>query len=528
MDSKTRDRGIEDVRAELAHMFDAGEKDRLLDTVCELLRQMLQDNDQLAAQKLDLLKKLYGKKTERIDPATLLQAVAEMTQEAAPSPEDPDTPAVTERPSEVVPRVKQPVKRGRRPLPAQLERVEIRLTPTAEQLAATSGQMSKMDEERSEVLEYEPGRFKVLVYIREVWSNAVGQIVTAPVPDKVIDKGLPGPRLLAHVIVSKYRDHLPLARQVQIFRRLGVELSKNTLVDWMAAVAHLLQPLARAIFIHAMASYVLQVDDTRLPVQDRHQVKKLKKGHLWALSGDHRYIAYAYTDNWRAETAFELLGARIGWMQVDGYKGYERIFDMGLAVAVGCWMHCRRYFVRAFDKKDLRAAIPLDLIRRMYAVEAAAKEAGDSHEQRLARRQRETQPLVDELRRWLDEHKGRSPPSELLAKAITYADNHWELLCQPLKDGALALDNGDVERELRGTALGRKNWLFAGSDAGAQNAAIIKTVLDTAVRQGLDPGEYLQDVLIKLSSGWLYRRLDELLPEPWQRLHGPQARVEQS
>ena len=108
------------------------------------------------------------------------------------------------------------------------------------------------------------------------------------------------------------------------------------------------------------------------------------------------------------------------------------------------------------------------------------------------------------------------------------ADNHWELLCQPLKDGALALDNGDVERELRGTALGRKNWLFAGSDAGAQNAAIIKTVLDTAVRQGLDPGEYLQDVLIKLGSGWLYRRLDELLPETWQRLHGPQARVEPS
>lgn len=287
----------------------------------------------------------------------------------------------------------------------------------------------------------------------------------------------------------------------------------------MAAVAHLLEPLARLIYIYAMASHVLQVDDTKLPVQDRSKKKALKRGHLWALVGDHRYVAYKYTDNWSAQSAVELLGARIGWMQVDAYKGYEQVFALGLATEVGCWMHCRRYFVRAFEAKDLRAAIPLDLIRQMYEVEALAKQQGDSAAQRLVRRQNDTKPLMDKLRAWLDEQKERDPPSEKLSKAITYALNHWDALSQPLVDGALELDNGDVERALRGPVLGRKNWLFAGSDEGAERTAIITTVIETAVRHGVPLWPYLYDVLVKLSSGWPYRRLEELLPDNWQRLH---------
>jgi hypothetical protein len=240
---------------------------------------------------------------------------------------------------------------------------------------------------------------------------------------------------------------------------------------------------------------------------------------MWALVGDHRYVAYRYTDNWRADTTVALLGERIGWMQVDGYKGYEQVFARGLALEVGCWMHARRYFVRAFKGKDMRAAKPLELIRQMYKVEEASREADESHEARLLRRQRDTKPYVDELREWIDEHKGGEPPSSSLAKAITYADNRWVALCCPLYDGALELDNGDVERALRGTALGRKNWLFAGSDEGAERAAILNTVIETAVRHGVDVWHYLYDVLIKLSAGWPMRRLAELLPENWRELH---------
>lgn len=513
------DRGIGEVREQLAALFDAGEKEVLLEQVCELLSSALRNVDQLQGRVKELLHRLYGRSSERINPNQLALALAELQADA-----DPEAPAVPVPPSEGEPRLSEQVKKaskhGRKRLPPELPREELRLQPTAEQLAQTSGNMSKIGEERSEVLEYVPGHFKVLVYVRETWSNPLGEIVTAPVPDKVIDKGLPGPGLLTQVVVSKYRDHLPLDRQVKIYRRLGVELSPKTLGDWAAAVAYLLAPLARLIYVRALESYVLQVDDTRLPVQDRSKERNIKNGRLWALVGDHVYVAYRYAKDWTGESTAAFLAPRVGWMQVDGYKGYERIFEQGLAIEVGCWMHCRRYFVDAFKRRDFRAARPIDLIRAMYRVEDAAKQAGDSPEQRLERRQRDTRPIMDELKKWIDEHKGREPPTSYLAKAMTYADNQWTALKRPLEDGALELDNGDVERALRGPVLGRKNWLFAGSDAGAERTAVIATVLETAARHGVDEWRYLYDVLVKLSSGWLNRRLEELLPHRWAELHG--------
>jgi transposase len=421
MTNPPHDFGVGAVRAELAEMFDAGEKDRLLETVEKLLTSALRDANAQSERVAELLKKLYGQKKERISPHQLALALDELRQEQAQLEKsicEPNAPAVEQPPSEAVPRLRKP--RGRRPLPAHLPREEIRITPTEEQLAATSGGMRKMSEERSEVLEYVPAHFKVLVYLREVWSNSTGEIVTAPVPNKVIDKGLPGPGLLTQVVVAKYRDHLPLARQVQIYQRAGVELSRNTLVDWVAAVAYLLEALARLIYQRAMQSHTLQVDDTKLPVQDRSKAKNIKRGHIWALVGDHRYVAYKYTDNWRADTTVALLGKRIGWMQVDGYKGYQQVFALGNAMEVGCWMHARRYFVRAFENKDLRAARPLEWIRQMYEIEAASREAGESHDERLTRRQRDTKPIVDALRAWLVAHKGCDSPNSLLSKAITY------------------------------------------------------------------------------------------------------------
>lgn len=510
--------GIDEVCTELEKMFDAGEKDALLSEVRNLLGSALGQVDQLSERVRELLHQLYGRKSERINPNQLGLAFAELQADG-----DPDEPAVPTPPTEGEPRLRQRAdsakKRGRKPLPPDLPREEIRLLPTAEQLAATSGKMSLVGEEKSEVLEYEPARFKVLVYVREVWSNDTGEIITAPAPDKVIDKGLPGPGLLTQVVVAKYRDHIPLNRQTTIYRRSGVELSRNTLVDWVAAVAHELQPLARVIYKRVMTSHVLQVDDTKLPVLDRRKAKNIKRGRLWALVGDHEYVAYRYAEDWRGETTAEFLAARIGWMQVDGYKGYEQIFDLGWAIEVGCWMHCRRYFVKAFEGGDLRADKPIKLIRAMYKIEADSKEADDSHAQRLERRERDTRPIVKELGEWIAEHSGSEPPSTALGRALTYAKNQWQALLRPLEDGALELDNGDVERALRGPAMGRRNWLFAGSDEGARRAAIIATVLESATRHDLDLWQYLYDILVKLSSGWLNKRLEELLPHRWRELH---------
>ncbi|MCG8420874.1 MAG: IS66 family transposase [Proteobacteria bacterium] len=512
-------RGIDEVCVELERMFDAGEKAALLGAVRQLLGSALGQVDQLSARVGELLHQLYGRKSERLNPNQLKLALAELQDEG-----EPDQPAVSIPPSEGEPRLRpkdtdKVKKRGRKPLPPDLPRDEIRVVPTAEQLAEISGKMTLVGEQKSEVLEYEPAQFKVLVYVGEVWSNDEGQIVTAPVPDKVIDKGLPGPGLLTQVVIAKYRDHLPLNRQTVIYRRSGVELSRNTLVDWVAAVAYILEPLAKRIYQRVMTSHVVQADDTTLSVQDRRKAKNIKKGRLWALVGDHDYVSYRYAEDWRGDTTAGFLSARVGWMQVDGYKGYEQIFALGMAVEVGCWMHCRRYFVKAFKRNDLRAAKPLELIGAMYKIEAESKEAGESHAQRLERRQRDTQPIVTKLGEWIEEHAAKEPPSTALGKALTYARNQWQALLRPLEDGALELDNGDVERTMRGPAMGRRNWLFAGSDEGAKRAAIIASVLESATRHKLDLRQYLYDILVKLSSGWLNRRLEELLPHRWRELH---------
>jgi transposase len=203
-------------------------------------------------------------------------------------------------------------------------------------------------------------------------------------------------------------------------------------------------------------------------------------------------------------------------MQVDGYKGYARVFALKKAIEVGCFMHMRRYFVRALDSKDVRAVIPVEKIRAIYRVERAAKDMGDTPDERLQRRERDSLPILLSLRNWLDEQIGRHPPKSLLGRAVTYADNHWEAMCRPWEDGRLEIDNGDVERALRGNAVGRKNWLFAGSDEGAERAAIIHTVVESAARHGLEVEAYLRDVLMKIASGWSNKRLGELLPHCWQ------------
>ena len=516
----TRSDTLAQVMDQLSALFDAGDKKRLLEEIARLLGSAQREVNSLSGRVAELLTQLYGRKSERFNPNQLEMALA-----ALQPVENPDEPAITVPPSEGEPRSRQRAsrskKRGRKSLPSELPREEIVLLPNSDQLAEAGDGMKKIGEQRSEVLEWVPAHFKVLVYIRETWANDLGEIVTAPPAPKVIDKGLPGPGLLAQVAVAKFRDHLPLNRQVQIYRRSGVELSRSTLVDWMAAVAYLLEPLARLIFQRVMSSHVLQVDDTRLPVLDRKKKKNIKNGRLWAMVGDTSYVAYRYTRDWKGASAAEFLALRIGWMQVDGYKGYKQTFQLGLAIEVGCWMHCRRYFYKALERGDKRAQAPLAFIRGMYQVEAASKEAGDSPQERLERRLRDSVPLRDQLGQWIADHGNRELPSSHLGKALTYAINQWNALMRPFEDGALELDNGEVERALRGPAQGRKNWLFAGSDAGAERSATIATVLESAVRHGVEPWAYLQDVLTKLSHGWLNRRLEELLPHRWRELHDP-------
>jgi transposase len=497
---------------ELRALWDADRKDQALEVVESLLSAMFDERKQHVAKIRELLRKVYGRSSERLSPNQLklaLEGLRDDAREEVPADPEAELPA---DPPERKQRKKR--KSGRRPLPKDLPREEIRLTPSDEQIEGL-GPMEKIGEERSEVLEYIPAQFKILIYVRETWASKDGAVVTAEVPNKVIEKGLPGPGLLTQVVLSKYKDHAPLNRQTKIYARSGVDLSRNTLVDWVAAVAFLLEPLARRINELALLAHALQVDDTRMPTLDRRKAKKIKRGHLWVLVGDQKWIAFRYTPDWTSDSARSVLGDRIGWAQVDGYAGFEVIAKAGLALLVGCWMHARRYFVKAFEAKDMRAAVPLEMIKRIYKIERASKEAGDDHDARYRRRQAETVPILDELEIWIAEHIGSETPTSRLGRALTYAHNHWEILRVVVNDGALEIDNGEVERIIRGPAVGRKNWLFAGSEAGGERAAIIMTVLETAARAGVDLREYLHDLLVKISGGWPMARLDELLPDNW-------------
>ena len=234
------------------------------------------------------------------------------------------------------------------------------------------------------------------------------------------------------------------------------------------------------------------------------------------------FASYHYSPDWKHEHPARFLAGCAGYLQTDGYKGYDALTSgaTGQAIRVGCFMHVRRYFVQAFRAGEHLAAVPLDLIQRLYRVERTSKELGEDAEARQRRRDAESRPLVEELEAWLEEHVGRHPPKTPLGEAVTYLKGQWPTLGVFLSDGRIELDNGAAERALRGIAVGRRNWLFAGSDAGAQRAAILYTVITSAKLHGLEPYAYLRDLLEKLGGGWPHRRLEELMPDRWGQAHG--------
>lgn len=515
---------LDAIRALLLQLLAEGGGEKAIEQAMQIITQQ--------AVRLDaLLRERYGTKSEKVSPEQLQLALAELMKEQAAalpessSPESSPPEPPGDAPAAKPQKAKRPAKRRDW---RNLEQIEHRHAPSdAECVCEACGAMKvKIREERSTLLDYVPAKVVAHVDIMEVWACRCGdgKVATATSPPKVIEGGLCGPGLMAQVLVAKYRDSMPLHRQLKIFQRIGVNLAQSTLVDWVAAGAELLRPLWRAIMAKVKQAYVLQADDTGLRVLSRDDAKGSLKGHIWAMVGDLRYVAYFYAPDWSSEHPLVHLKGRVGYLQVDGYKGYEPILRKAPgAVRVGCFMHARRPFKAALDAGDNRAAVAIDLIRKIYKIDEEAKEAGDDHDARKARRMEHSVPLFAELLEWTLKHEPAEPPKSPLGKAFTYLINHAGQLMRVFEDGALELDNGAVERALRGIAVGRKNWLFAGSDAAAERAAIVYTVLESAVLHGLEPWAYLRDVLEKLAGGWLNRRLDELLPHRWAELHADPA-----
>jgi transposase len=492
------------------------------------LGQQIHLNEKLQHQLEQLLRQRYGKKSERIDPAQLLLFVQEILAQTEPEPAP--TPATALEPTLAptpTPSASKKNGHGRKPLPASLPRKPIVYdVPLAERACPDCGvERTCIGKEVREQLEYVPASFVVLEHIRPkyVCKACEANVVIADSLPAPIEKGLPGPGLMAHVAVSKYADHSPLYRQEGILKRFGIELSRSTMCDWMAVAAELLEPIVKLMQTKILTSKVVQNDDTRLPVQD-HDGKGIKTGRFWVSIGDHanRYVVYRYTPDGTAVGPAEIFKDFEGYLQADANSAYDGLYKSGKIVEVGCMMHARRKFYEARTTDVERSHRALAWISLLYDIEREAKKREpEDYEAFVALRHKlrgeRSRPIFDQFHTWLEAELPKVRPKPPIGEAIQYALNHWTALMRPLEAGFLELDNGASERAFKPVALGRKNWLFAGSDKGGQTAAILMSLCTTCKELEIDPQAYLRDVLDRISTHPA-RLIEELLPDRWQAL----------
>lgn len=406
---------------------------------------------------------------------------------------------------------------GRAPLPQSLprERVEHKLPESERCCGACGTELTKIKEDISEQLEFVPAHFKVIQHVRGVYACKCCEetILRAAKAPQAIDKGLPGPGLLAQVIIGKFADHLPLNRQQAIFLRHGIEIPRSTQCCWVAAGRELVKPLVHTMYVNLLESRILKTDDTSVTVLG--DVKGSYKGHLWVYIGDrdHPHHIFAYSPDREGRWPKDFLKGFKGYLQSDAYSAYDAIHKEGI-IEVACWSHMRRYFYDAFEiSNDKRALVALALIKKLFEIE---KEAADlDPAARLAMRQERSKPHLETLFAWIQQTKPKVLPKSRLNAAFTYAENQWEALNRYTEDGELCIDNNASERALRAVAVGRKNWMFAGSDQGGHRAAIFYSLIASAKANGVEPFAYLRS-LFELLPTWPKDRLHELWPLAWK------------
>jgi len=403
----------------------------------------------------------------------------------------------------------------RTPLPAHLPRVEVRHEP--ERTVCRCGcAMKRIGEDVSEKLDYTPGVFQVERHIRGKWACAKCQtLIQAPVPAQVIDKGLPTAGLLAQVLVAKYADHQPLYRQEGIFERAGLALPRSTLAQWVGICGVRLQPLVEALKAALLERAVLHADET--PVAMLAPGKgKTHRAYVWSYSSTAfdslHAVVYDFAESRAAAHPKGFLGGWRGKLVCDDYSGYKGLFDNGIS-EVGCLAHARRKFNDLWvNHKSPLAEEALLLFGKLYDVEREAREL--SSEQRQRMRQLQSRPIADKLREWLLLQRQKATDGTAIAKAIDYSLGRWPALIRFLDDGALPIDNNWVENRIRPIALGRSNWLFAGSLRAGKRAAAVMSLIQSARLNGHDPYRYLRDVLDRLPTQPA-SRIGELLPHSW-------------
>ena len=409
-------------------------------------------------------------------------------------------------------------KHARRPLPAHLPRQVRTILPKETVCPDCGGELKSLGEDVSEMLEYVPAHFHVIRQVRpKLACSRCDKIVQAEAPSRPIARGLAGPGLLAHVVVSKYCDHLPLYRQEEIYAREGVELERATLADWVGGASQLLAPLVEVLRRHVMSASKLHADDTPVPVL-APGLGKTKTGRLWTYVRDDRpagdatppAVWFAYSPDRKGEHPQAHLSQFSGTLQADAYAGFDHIYESGRIREAACWAHVRRKFydLQVAHKSPV-AQEALERIGALYAIEDEIR--GRPPNQRREIRQARARPLLESLRAWLESCLTKLSKKSDTTVAVKYALGRWEALTRYVEDGSLEIDNNAAERALRAVALGRKNYLFAGSDAGGERAAALYSLIGTAKLNSRDPETYLRDVLSRIADHPI-NRIEELLP----------------
>ena len=485
-----------------------------------------------------LLRRVFGKSSEKLDPRQLVLAFAELSAETTPPttsepPAEPDVSAANRAP--------QKKGHGRRRTPDSLVHVEQLHDLTDEQKQTLGGDenLVLIGEDVSEQYEWEPSSLFVIVHRQKKYARREQLLVTgddpleqnvivAPKPPQPLPGSEAGPGLLAQVLVSKYGDHLPLHRQERIFARHGVRFSRQTMCDWCAGCATLFEPLVSLIKTEVLGSHVLHTDDTPVKIRDAHAKEQLT-GRMWTYVGDelHQFTFFEFTRSRERDGPARVLANFRGYLQADAFSGYDGVYldSRGAIVEVACWAHARRKFFESRDSDSQRANVALTRLRQLYEIERRLQERvvgewrdlplSERAAQIAGERQQHARPILAEFRTWLDEQSAQVLPKSPIAGAIRYALNQWDALNRYTDDGQLAIDNNAAERTVRAIALGRKNWLFVGSERGGHTAATILTLIASALRHQLDPFAYLRDLLRRLPMT-AQSDLITLLPDRWQ------------
>jgi transposase len=469
----------------------------------------------LLRQKLDVLcHKLFGKKSEGVSDAQLRLAFAQLAEELKPR-DEPTEMDSGERPGKQHRRPPRPT--GRRPLPASLPRQRVEIdVPEAEKRCACGTVKTCIGETVSEKLDYVPARIRVIETVRPKYVCPCGHdgVVQAPAPPQAVERSLATEGLLAYVVVSKYLDHLPLYRLERIFDREHLDLSRATLCGWVADVATALAPIGDELRRQVTAASYLQTDDTPITILEE---TGSRKGRIWTyLDPLVPQVVFDATPTHERDGPEAVLASFAGDLQADAYTGYDALYRTGRIRELGCWAHARRGFVEALPT-DARAARMIDLVQQLYQVERAGAE--DSVEARRARRQEHSVPILAAIRVERDALAAAVLPKSPLGEAVRYLTNQWAALHRVVEDGRFRIDNNGAENQLRGVAIGRKNWLFAGSFEGAKRAALLYALVQSCTLIDVSPFHYLKDVLLRVATH-PHRLIGQLTPAGWAATFG--------